>query len=242
MAHDFVVIIPARGGSVGLPGKNIKPLLNIPLIAWSIQFAKHLPFVSRIIVSTDDQSIANVASEYGAEVPFLREKNISTSVAKSSCVVLDVIRRCNISPDSLFLLLEPTSPYRFKEDYLALVKIFDNSEVNKVVSITDSICSAPHFQYLFDPLSHKLLSKFIPDSPSELRRQDVPTTYYLDGSFYAARVSSFMNDPSFVDSDSYAFVSNYFSQFEIDTLDDFILIEAIISYFGTPSWVTSLHQ
>ena len=74
-----------------------------------------------------------------------------------------------------------------------------------------------------------------------LRRQDVPTTYYLDGSFYAARVSSFINDPS-VDSDSYAFVSNFFSQFEIDSLDDFTLLEAIISYFGTPSWVTSPHQ
>ena len=78
MPHDFVVIIPARGGSVGLPGKNIS-LLNIPLIAWSIQLP-YIPSVSRIIVSTDDPSIANVASDYGAEVPFLREKNISISL------------------------------------------------------------------------------------------------------------------------------------------------------------------
>ena len=81
MSQDFVVIIPARGGSVGLPGKNIKPLLNIPLIAWSVLFARELPFVSRIIVSTDDSSIASVASRYGAEVPFLRDKKISTGTA-----------------------------------------------------------------------------------------------------------------------------------------------------------------
>lgn len=238
MSHDIVVIIPARGGSIGLPGKNIKPLLDLPLIAWSVLFARSLQFVSRVIVSTDDSSIASLASQFGAEIPFLRDKSISTSTAKSSCVVLDVLRRCNISSDSIFLLLEPTSPYRSVDDYHKLIKLFEKPEVNKVVSVTQSISSAPHFQYFFDTSSNKLSSKLIEDVPTELRRQDVPESFYLDGSFYASRVLAFHENPSFVDTKTHAFVSNYFSQFEIDSLDDFVLLEAIISHLGLPCWVS----
>ena len=89
----ILAIIPARGGSQGLPGKNILPLLGKPLIAWSVEQALSSKYIDKVMVSTECSTIATIARQYGAEVPFLRPKKLATSMAKSSDVILDIMQR-----------------------------------------------------------------------------------------------------------------------------------------------------
>jgi len=111
---DVLAIIPARGGSKGLPGKNIMDLCGKPLIAYSIEAARHARHVTRVVVSTDDEAIAEVALRHGAEVPFLRPKELADDTASLRDVVghvLKEIRRRGHYPDAHVILL-PTSPFR----------------------------------------------------------------------------------------------------------------------------------
>lgn len=115
MKPEVIAIIPARGGSKGLPHKNILPLGKIPLVAWSIQAALSAPSITRVVVSTDDETIAHIALEYGAEVPFLRP----TSLAQDRSTIMDSVRHMlrtlqtteGYTPEA-FCTLYPTHPFR----------------------------------------------------------------------------------------------------------------------------------
>ena len=104
--NSLIVLITARGGSQGLPGKNLRLLGGLPLLVWSIRFAQAQSNVSRIIVSTDCHDIAGVSQAYGAEVPFIREAKLATCTASSSDVIIDIIDRCNLEDNKYFVLLD----------------------------------------------------------------------------------------------------------------------------------------
>ena len=114
-----IAIIPARGGSKGLPGKNIKPLCGKPLIAWSIEAGLASQYIDEVMVSTDSEEIANIAREFGASVPFLRPVELASDTATTLDAVKHVIEyyenECNRYFDYI-VLLEPTSPLREKDD------------------------------------------------------------------------------------------------------------------------------
>ena len=122
-------IIPARGGSKGLPNKNIRPLLGKPLIAWTIEQAKQSKYIDRIIVSTENNEIAEIAKEYGAEIPFIRPKELAmdnTPVLEAILHAMDFLETKNDSHDIL-LLLECTSPMRYEQDIDGVInKLIDN--------------------------------------------------------------------------------------------------------------------
>ena len=114
----ILAIIPARGGSKGLPGKNIKPLCGKPLIGWSIEQAQASEYIDEIFVSTDSSEIAAVAESFGVKVPFLRPSELATDTSPSSAFVLHTINyyRSKGHEFDYILLLEPTSPLRKKGD------------------------------------------------------------------------------------------------------------------------------
>ena len=128
---NLIAIIPARGGSKGLPGKNLLDLSGHPLIAWSILFALEIPEFKRIIVSTDCPLIRDTAIRYKAEVPFLRESGLASDTAATSDVVIDVIKRCNLDCSDTLVLLEPTSPYRDLVDFKSLVSLVSGKGCSK---------------------------------------------------------------------------------------------------------------
>ncbi len=114
---EVCAIIPARGGSKGLPGKNIKPLAGKPLIAYSIEAAKGCRYVNRIIVSTDSQQIADTAVQYGAEIPFLRPPELATDDASTESVLKNTIESLEKGGDykiDIILFLQPTDIFRRK--------------------------------------------------------------------------------------------------------------------------------
>lgn len=233
MGKKIISIIPARAGSKGIINKNIKLLSGEPLIAWSIKFALENEHISDCIVSTDSYEIAKISEEYGARIPFIRANELATDKAKTSDVIIDVIKRCSLNTNDLFVLLEPTSPYRLHKSFEKCKEIFDKNKLRKIVSVQENISSSYRFQFFrkedttLDPI---VLSNYAND----IRRQDIEKSFCLDGSFYMSYVSDFLKKPGFLDKQTGSFLNNYFSSFEIDSDEDLRLMEAIFSFIGKP--------
>ena len=231
--QKIISIITARGGSKGLPNKNIIDLYGNPLIYWSIEFAKKSELISDCIVTTDSDQIAEISKSCGASVPFLREKSLATDTSTTPDVLLDVFKRCQLNDKDIFLLLEPTSPFRLHNDFNDLVAKYIKYNFKKMVSVQEAISSSHRFQFFQNEnatLTHINGSSY----PNNLRRQDVQSSFYPDGSFYLSTVAAFRNNPGFYEESTGSFVNNFFSSFEIDCLDDLKLMEAIFSHIGPP--------
>lgn len=183
-----LIIIPARGGSKGLPGKNVKILGGKPLIAYSIDFAKQI--MSRhdtICVSTDDLQTISVAEEHGVEVPFVRPPELATDTATTYDVLLHALDF--YANEKVFftdlLLLQPTSPLRKISDYISIEQQY-NLGCDMAVTVKESKDN-PYFN-LFEEDENGLLHKSKPGNYT--RRQDAPIVYAYNGSMYLIKVSS----------------------------------------------------
>jgi len=234
---EIVAIIPARGGSKGLPNKNILDLCGYPLIYWSIKFAMSRDEIKKIIVSTDSQEIANISLSYGAEVPFLRSTDLATDNASSADVILDVISRCKLHDSDIIVFLEPTSPYRDTLDFCKLLDLLNNYKAEKVMSVSEAVCSSFMFQYhRSDEQAGKLSPVFPENNFTTVRRQDLSKSYFLDGTFYASIVRSFIENPTFLDTKTHSLIPNPLSSFEVDSFFDLQLYRSIFQFFGPPEW------
>ena len=148
---NVVAIIPAKGKSVRLPGKNIRTLLGKPLVAWTIEAARASHTISRVIVSTDDEEIARVAKEYGAEVPFMEPNEISAGGGSVERVMLHATNWLQehegYKTDALLLLL-PTNPLRQPEHLDAMVEQFQKTGVDCVASVCEVTATHnPHWMF-----------------------------------------------------------------------------------------------
>ena len=121
-----IAIIPARGGSKGIPHKNIVDLGGIPLIAWSILVAKKVSIIEEVYVSTDDGEIARIATQYGANVPFLRPARLATDSARTVDAVADFLNKIQASREKIdaIVLLQPTQPFRSAESIERALNLF----------------------------------------------------------------------------------------------------------------------
>jgi N-acylneuraminate cytidylyltransferase len=123
--YRVTALIPARGGSKRLPRKNVKLLVDKPLIAWSIEVAKASKYIDRVVVSTDDEEIKQVSEQYGAEVPFLRPEHLSNDHASSFDVIKHAIGFLKLDqPNELIVLLQPTSPLRLVSELDTALEFF----------------------------------------------------------------------------------------------------------------------
>lgn len=219
-----LAIIPARGGSKGLPGKNTKLLGEKPLIAWTIEAALNADCIDKTIVSTDSQNIANIAEKYGALVPFMRPDILATDTATTS----DVVEHALTSLDEKFdilVLLQPTSPYRTAEDIDKAYSNYVSSNCSSVVSVME-LSKSPSWSYWLSP--EKVLKPILPLGEEHNRRQDLAKGYALNGALYICGVKSFMESKSFVYSDTFAYVMNRESSVDIDDEIDFKLAEIML--------------
>ncbi len=231
--RNIIAIIPARGGSKGLKNKNILDLNGKPLLEWSIQFARENEFINECILSTDSEEIAGIGEKCGASVPFLREKSLATDSSKTSDVIIDVINKCNLDKKDLFVLLEPTSPFRLHRTFEKLLKYFDKNKFKKIVSVQECVSTSYRFQFFINDTG-ELVPLNRSNLPNDLRRQDIKKTFYLDGSFYLSYISEFVNYPGFYGEGTGSFINDYFSSFEIDSLEDLQLMQSIFSNIGAP--------
>lgn len=183
--NKMLAVIPARGGSKGLPGKNIRPFAGLPLIVHTIQMARMCARISRVIVSTDDEKIAKVAREHGGDVPFLRPKELAQDETPMWPVLrhaLQTIEEEKNERYDYFLLLDPTSPGRIPEDIEgALASLQKNPKADGIVGVS---------QPEFNPIWHCVveengwMANLIDGGFKYPRRQDVPPVYRINASLY----------------------------------------------------------
>tara|TARA_R110002020_G_scaffold183864_6_gene380392 strand:+ start:2030 stop:2740 length:711 start_codon:yes stop_codon:yes gene_type:complete len=183
ISSGVIAIIPARGGSKRLPRKNIKLLSGKPLIAWTIIAAKESHVFDRIIVSTDDEEIAKISNQYGAETPFLRPQDLSSDTATTDDVVTHAVKWLRDNDGYIsenITVLQPTSPLRDGSSIIGAFDTFKKFGADAVVSV----CEVEHPLELAGKLPEDLsLSHFI--SPKNIKRsQDIPTSYRLNGAIY----------------------------------------------------------
>ncbi len=184
-----LAIIPARGGSKGLPRKNVRQLGSQPLIAHTIQAALQSR-INRAIVSTDDEEIAEIARSYGAEVPFIRPPEYSGDAATSLSVLLHAVRfmeqELNYQPSEV-MFLQPTSPFRTADHIDGALANYFKSGTTSLISVTDVQEFHPYFMFKLKD-EHKLETLFeLKARP--LRRQELPTYYRINGAIYISNRS-----------------------------------------------------
>lgn len=184
-----LAVIPARGGSKGLPEKNVRPLRGLPLIAHSIRCAQLSPEVSRLIVSTDSESIADVARAHGADVPFLRPAELASDTAAMWPVIQHALRSMealdNVEYGSV-LLLDPTSPGRLPEDIRDSVSRLErDGEAAGVIGVSEPEFN-PLWQCVVDD-GKGYMRDLISGADRYARRQDVPTVYRINATLYLWR-------------------------------------------------------
>ncbi|KNZ70110.1 acylneuraminate cytidylyltransferase [Thermincola ferriacetica] len=226
----ILALITARGGSKGLPGKNIRPLLGKPLIAWTIEQALDCPYLDRVVVSTDDREIAETARGFGAEVPFLRPPELATDEAKSIDVVLhalDYFAQQNDEYDYL-VLLQPTSPLRRKEDIgRALELLIRNAaRADSLVSVGEISHGHPAMVQKID--DEGLLQPFLGQRITALRRQDLSPAYVPYGVVFISKVDKLKLLKTFYQEKTLPYVIQRWQHYEIDDIYDFIVTEAIL--------------
>ena len=225
---DVVAIIPARGGSKGIPLKNLVSLGGKPLIAWTIVAALEAK-LGRVIVSTDSQEIADVSKKYGAEVPFIRPSDLATDAAGSYGVAehaLHFLNKERSKMPEMFVLLQPTSPFRTPEDIITAVKMVRESHAPAVIGL----CEAGTHPWM----TRKLLpdcsvATFVQPAEGNDRRQDFPTAYMVNGAVFVARTNAFLKEKTFEPIGTLGYVMPRERSIDIDTLSDLELAELAIS-------------
>jgi CMP-N-acetylneuraminic acid synthetase len=177
-------VIGARGGSKGVAGKNIRPLLGKPLIAWSIEQALACPDIDRVVISTDSPAIAEVARACGAEVPFMRPPELASDTAGKWEVWQHALHACEAhfgEPIDLFVDLDCTSPLRDVEDISRAIAQFRSSDVDAVFSVCEARKN-PYFNMLEVDDGCLRICKALPKPI--VRRQDAPKVYEHVASIY----------------------------------------------------------
>lgn len=229
--YRVLAVIPARGGSKGLPNKNILEVAHKPLICWSIEVAKSCASIDAVAVSTDSEKIATVSLAAGAEVPFVRPPELSTDSASSVDVVLHCAGHYQAAGQNfdIVILIEPTSPLRESCDVdQALRLLIENSSAESVVSVCRVEAAHPAFLYLLKEDGR--LSPLTADSGSHRRRQDVPAVHHPEGTIYASYLSSLRTRRSFYHEKTYAFEVPRWKAIEVDELHELICVDALLRH------------
>jgi N-acylneuraminate cytidylyltransferase len=221
--HRVLAIIPARGGSKGLPRKNIRPLGGIPLIAWSIQAAQQSKYVDRIIVSTEDDEIASVARDYGGEVPFMRPHELAQDHTPGIEPVLHVLQ--NVSGYDLVVLLQPTSPLRTTEDIDGAIEKLLNANAPACVTVTEPDKS-PYWMYRLDD-QYRMLP-ILKTEEFVSRRQELPPVYALNGAVYVAYTEWLTIHKSYLTPETVAYPMPKSRSIDIDDMMDFEFCELLL--------------
>jgi len=223
-----LAIIPARSGSKGLHDKNIKQLNNKPMIAYSIEAAIASGMFDTVIVSTDSERYAEIAQEYGAEVPFLRSAETSSDTASSWDMVEEVLTNYQKMGKTFdtFMLLQPTSPLRSAENIREAYKELVDKNAKTIVSV----CEVDHSPLQCNTLPEsRSLSSFFSEASKGKRRQDLPTYYRFNGAIYLSYVDFFRVDHDIYRNSSFAYIMDKRNSVDIDDEYDFVIAEAIMN-------------
>ena len=218
-------VMPARGGSKGVPKKNVKLLGGKPLIAYSIEAARAAKRLTRVIVSTDDEEIAEVSRRWGADAPFLRPAELATDAAKAVPVIQHALEEMERRDDLVYdavLMLQPTTPFRTGADIDRAIEILEKTGADSVISVVDVEGHHPaRMKYLEDG---RLIDPDFCEAYENQPRQELRPMYLRNGMIYLTR-REVMRSGSFKGSDCRALIVETHRSVNIDTPLDFELAE-----------------
>ncbi len=222
----ILAIIPARGGSKGIPNKNITNLCGKPLIAYSILAAQASQYIDDIIVSTDSEQIRDTSVEYGASVPFLRPAALASDTSKTiDCMIYTIneLKKKGHRYDCV-VLLQPTQPIR-KEGVIdeAISLLLDSTE-DSLVSVT----TVTEHPILMRTITKEGTLKSLLPISSTVRRQDFPDVYRVNGSIYINRINSHFNSSTSLNDNLLPFFMEETYSIDIDSYEDLKKAETIL--------------
>lgn len=223
-------IITARGGSKGIPKKNIKLLGGHPLIAYSIAVAKQCDFLDEVIVSTDDVEIADIAKKYGAKVPFLRPAHLATDEVKHVPVIQHAVedfeKRSGLNVEYI-VLFQPTSPFRLPEDVEGTLDVLIKNRADSAVSLVEVTENHPiKAKRIVDGFVVPFFDGY--PEPAGTRRQDLPKAYKRSGAVYAMRRDIVMKKGELYGEKIGGYIVPTERSIDIDNYKDWIIAEHMI--------------
>lgn len=221
----MIAIIPARGGSKGLPGKNIMDLRGKPMIAYTIEAALSSKNITEVIVSTDDLEIYNIALTHGATDTFLRPKELATDTSRAIDNYIYTLDRLNkeygLNVDK-FIVLQPTSPLRTAEDIDKAIGLFESKNADSVISYCEEHHPISWHKYIN---ANGKLENIFPDSLNN--RQDERVSYFPNGAIFIFKYSLICSGKYYSDK-TYPYLMPRNRSIDIDTLDDFEYLEFLM--------------
>lgn len=229
--NRVIAIIPARGGSKGLPGKNVKDLCGKPLLAWSIEAGLASEYIDEVMVTTDSEQIAHVAETVGASVPFLRPPELASDTATTFDAVKHVIDYYEISLNKRFdyiVLLEPTSPLRAQNDIDGMLERIDSLE-GKYDAIV-SLGEVHEHPSIMKRINNNNIEPYCMELMMANRRQDNEIAYFPYGVAYIVKTKTLLEEKSFYPSRTMHWLIERYQCYEIDDIYDFIAVENIMKY------------
>jgi len=224
-----VAFIFARGGSKGLPGKNVRPLCGKPMIAWSIEHAKAVKRIKRVIVSTDSEEIATVARQYGAETPFMRPEELARDDSPEWLTwrhALNYLQESEgVLPDAM-VSVPVTAPLRMPEDIERCLDDFAQGGVDVVVTVSEAHRS-PYFNMVKRNVDGTV-GLVIPPATHVARRQEAPVVYDMTTVAYVARPHFVLTSNALFEGRVRAITVPLERAIDIDTLLDFQIAECLM--------------
>lgn len=223
----IIAIIPARGGSKGLPGKNIRELNGKPLIAYSIEAALNSGVFDKVIVSTDSEEIAEVSKKFGAEIPFLRPLELATDKADSMDTLIHALKfYSDIGENFDYIIkLQPTSPLRTAEDIKEAVDLIIEKNGDAVISVSE----CKHHPLWTNTLNIDMkMNKFLKDEVKGKNRQELDKYYELNGMIFLSKAEKLIETRDWYGENSYAQIIDGSRAIDIDNIIDFKLAEIIL--------------
>ncbi|ABM70626.1 acylneuraminate cytidylyltransferase family protein [Prochlorococcus marinus] len=233
----YYCLIPARGGSKGIKGKNIKLLEGKPLIAYTIECAKESRIFEKIFVSTDDSQIAKVAKDYGAQIPFMRDASLGGDRTHMFKVYKEFAKKLTaIKDEDILMILLPTNPLRNIEDIHLVKNAYENDKDLEWVFTCNEcehhpyravrVCEKTNIMQPFFPIENKVMWS---------NRQELPKAYRFNGAIISGKTGLIRNNEEYpIDSFNYmdakvkGVVSSEYSRLDIDTMLDFRFIESLL--------------
>ena len=225
-----IAVIPARGGSKGVPRKNLYLLLGKPLLAYTIEAALASKCLTDVVVSTEDLEIATVAKKCGAQVPFMRPAELASDTALSRPVVehaVSEMEKLRLQTYDVVVMLQPTTPLRSPEDIDAGLNLIKETEADSVISVVN--VGGYHPFRMKRIIADNILINFIDQGYEDMRpRQVLPPVYIRSGALYIVRRAVLMEQHSFVGTDCRAYIMPEERAVNIDTRFDLLLAEQLL--------------
>jgi CMP-N,N'-diacetyllegionaminic acid synthase len=222
-------IVTARGGSKGVPRKNVRELAGKPLIAWTAEAARAATRLSRVVLSTDDEEIAEVGRRAGLDVPFMRPAELALDSTPSLPVLQHVVRTLEASGEryDATCLLQPTSPLREPATIDRCIELLESSGADSVVTVLPVPAEYnPHWVFFQDPAG-----ALVPAMPGPLipRRQDLPAAFHREGQVYVTRRDVLIEQSSLYGAKTVGYAIDPRASVNIDTPEDWARAEAMLA-------------